>query len=337
MGTDRVKTHAVCWVLASFLIVSSMGAWAAEWEALNGGIDWYPIVEPRLLHFNGDFVLTGVGPNAGLWRSRDGEYWYYLGAAPFAAGLGEETVVFNGKIFLIQGGWDGNNNVWGSSDGVTWEDFGPRPWPDRAFYQTLVFDGKLWVFGGYSLNGNLNDVWYTSDGTNWTQATANADWSPRYSFCAVTDGSLMYVMGGTDNSSPDGNDLFNDVWMSPDGITWILLGEADWSPRSNAGALFVEDGFIVAGGSIYSDGYTISNDVWYSPNAITWTQLTASAPWSPRSGFAMATDGETVMIAGGYDGSDNNETWTTHYGVDWTQKGTTLTPAPWAACVKKFL
>ena len=41
------------------------------------------------------------------------------------------------------------------------------------------FDGKIWVLGG-SAKSYKNDVWYSTDGINWSEATKNAAWSVRW-------------------------------------------------------------------------------------------------------------------------------------------------------------
>jgi hypothetical protein len=42
-------------------------------------------------------------------------------------------------------------------------------WSPRIRLTSLIFDNKMWVIGGYN-----NDVWYSTDGANWTLATASA-------------------------------------------------------------------------------------------------------------------------------------------------------------------
>ena len=42
---------------------------------------------------------------------------------------------------------------------------------------SVVYDGRMWVIGGHSPANDgqdLNDVWWSTDGANWTLATAAA-------------------------------------------------------------------------------------------------------------------------------------------------------------------
>jgi len=67
----------------------------------------------------------------------------------------------------------------------------------------------MWVIGGY--DGSLkNDVWYSIDGISWTQATASAAFSTRYSHSSLVYQSKMWVIGGYDGGGHE-----NDVWYSP--------------------------------------------------------------------------------------------------------------------------
>ena len=58
----------------------------------------------------------------------------------------------------------------------------------------------MWMIGGGTASSSyFNDVWYSSDGVNWTQATANAGLSARYWHTSVVFNSKMWVIGGFDD------------------------------------------------------------------------------------------------------------------------------------------
>ena len=63
----------------------------------------------------------------------------------------------------------------------------------------------MWVLGGSG--PNTNDVWASSNGTNWTQVTPAAPWSPRYGLGVVVFNNQMWVLGGYVDTSG-----FDDVW-----------------------------------------------------------------------------------------------------------------------------
>jgi N-acetylneuraminic acid mutarotase len=87
--------------------------------------------------------------------------------------------------------------------------------PPRSSAESVYFNGKIWILGGHSTGGqNLNDVWSSSDGINWTQVTANAPWSARLEHTSIVFNNKIWVIGGMDDNSG----LLNDVWSSSDGI-----------------------------------------------------------------------------------------------------------------------
>jgi hypothetical protein len=66
----------------------------------------------------------------------------------------------------------------------------------------------MWIMGGSpDWASYYNDVWYSTDGANWT-AILNANWSGRYSFTANVYDDKMWVMGGMWTYSAS----LNDVW-----------------------------------------------------------------------------------------------------------------------------
>jgi hypothetical protein len=127
-----------------------------------------------------------------LWPNRAyheavtlGEYMYIMGGQNFEAAEcapGQPEPCFASVFF---------NDVWRSMDGANWqevkglsanEDTGH--WQGRAGLSAVSFKGKLWVMGGSqgddeSIGGSgrtlYNDVWYSTDGSEWQEATAEID------------------------------------------------------------------------------------------------------------------------------------------------------------------
>ena len=51
-------------------------------------------------------------------------------------------------------------------------------WGNRSEHSVVAYNNKLWLMDGYiNSSTKLNYVWYSSDGSNWTQATSSAEWS----------------------------------------------------------------------------------------------------------------------------------------------------------------
>ena len=153
--------------------------------------------------FKGEMWLLGGwahGPvMSDVWKSKNGVDWEYVTDAPWPGRHQFGAVVFKEKIWVVGG--DLLSDVWSSPDGVTWSlETDNAPWGGRYAPYVCIFDDKLWLMGGqkwemtpygtldYSLPIGFNDVWYSSDGVSWIQATASAPWEPR----SMINGSVVF-------------------------------------------------------------------------------------------------------------------------------------------------
>ena len=135
----------------------------------------------------------------------------------------------------------------------------------------MSFDDKLWILGGSSYGQGIstwfNDVWCTSDGANWTEVTDHAPWHGRSAHAAVAFDDKLWVLGGGYYEGVWVDEhlvLLNDVWYSPDGVTWSELPDTPWSPRWGHAAAVLKGRLWIFGGSTISDGSTLYlNDIWY--------------------------------------------------------------------------
>ena len=207
-------------------------------------------------------------------------------------------VVYKDRLWLLGGWFDSFSapprDVWSSPDGKTWNLVTREaPWKHSDLPMTVVFDDRMWLMGGW-YNGRLpghgasNEVWSSSDGLTWEQATEQAGWSPRLAAGAVVFKGRMWILGGTeDYYFGDDTSLKNDVWSSADGKEWRReVANAPWSPRAYHAAV-VHDGKIwVLGGGNYVPRYQALNDVWCSSDGVHWERVTEHAPWAPRIWFS---------------------------------------------------
>ncbi|MEM2618527.1 MAG: DUF2341 domain-containing protein, partial [Candidatus Hadarchaeales archaeon] len=140
-------------------------------------------------------------------------------------------------------------------------------WSGRYSHTSVVFDNKIWVLGGYASSGYKNDVWYSSDGINWTCATSAASWSARYGHTSVVFDNKIWVLGGYDSSG-----YKNDVWYSSNGTSWTCAtSAASWSARCGHTSVVFDNKIWVLGG--FTSGGVL-NDVWYSSNGTSWIPAT---------------------------------------------------------------
>jgi hypothetical protein len=217
--------------------------------------------------FNGR--LPGYGATNEVWSSTDGIHWEEVTKnAGWSPRIAAGAVVFKDRMWIL-GGTENyyfgdetrlRNDVWSSADGKEWRlEIARAPWSPRAYHAAVVHDGKMWILGG----GNyvpkyhaLNDVWCSSDGVNWTQATGNAAWHPRIWFSSVVYRDRIFVLGGWSNN-PSQN--WGDVWYSRDGKQWTQLrSKVIWKARHEHSTYVYRDKIWIAGGH----AQPLSSEVW---------------------------------------------------------------------------
>lgn len=190
---------------------------------------------------------------------------------------------------------------------------------DRDDHTSVVFNNKMWVIGGYNGSTNLNDVWSSSDGVTWIQATSAAASSGRNSSSVVFN-NKMWLIGGWVDSYPW---ALSNIWFTSDGITWTqATSTAAFNGRAGHTSVVFDNKMWVIGGG---NGSTIFNDVWYSLDGIIWTQATAAAAFSSRSGHTSVVFDNKIWVIGGTNdfygcGGDRfNDVWYSSDGITWTQ------------------
>ena len=214
------------------------------------------------------------------------------------------------------------NDVWYSTDGITWtQATGSAQFPARFGHTSVVFDNKMWVIGGYGgvYPGDcFNDVWYSTDGITWTQATGSAQFPARHGHTSVVYNNKMWVIGGGfSNNWPY---YKNDVWYSADGVTWTqATASAQFPIRSGHTSVVFNNKMWVIGGD-YLFGVTWK-DIWYSTDGVIWTRAIDYAGFPEREGHTSVVYNGKMWVIGGHNSSDLslNDVWYSFDGIIWTQ------------------
>lgn len=192
----------------------------------------------------------------------------------------------------------------------------------REAHGSVLYDNRIWIIGGTALdpgkeNKGRNDVWYSSDGINWTEATQSAAFPPRIGHTTLVFNNRMWVIGGSRSTVP-----LNDVWYSSDGITWTSATDtASFSPRERHSSVVYNNKMWVIGG--YDGQY--KNDTWYSSDGVTWIMATESADFPARNAHTSLVFDERMWIIGGfYNCGDivesKNDVWSSSDGETWIQE-----------------
>lgn len=282
----------------------------------------------------GGWMDSFKDPPRDVWSSADGKEWVKAtGEAAWKHADFPMAVTFKDKMWVM-GGWHGgrlkhasaSNSVWSSTDGAAWKLETPAAgWSPRLAGGIVVFKDRIWVLGGlqkyyYGTDDDLkNDVWSSTDGVKWEQATEHAPWSPRAYQCALVFQDKIWVLGGG-NYLPK-NAAHNDVWSSSDGVHWTRETEhAPWEPRIWFSSVAYRDQLWVLGGSSKAPHKNLG-DVWHSPDGKHWTELKTKDVWRSRHEHSTYVFQDKIWIATGHAYPLKNDVWQLSLPKDWGKGG----------------
>jgi hypothetical protein len=256
-----------------------------QWSGRYGHV--MLVFQDRMWVICGQTTSSTIGND--VWSTQDGITWALQTST---AGVGSRTglggCVFN-NLMWIMGGFQGStvySDVWGSLDGVTWTlAVNPAPWGQRYYFCCVAANNGIYVYGGYNAaNVAQNDVWFSSDGANWTKVNtvSTATFTPRAGAVGLYFNNLLWIIGGESSFGV----YLNDVWSSPDGITWTKTTTAAFgTPRSHMAGCVYGNAMVIIGG--ISAGAPVK-DVYRSLDGVTWFFVSTPAGYSAAFGFAAA-------------------------------------------------
>ncbi len=332
-----MKRTIVAIVIAAFLSASTLAQQQApNWVKVTDAAGWTPrdsqgeVVYNDKLWIFGGWFQSYEAPPRDVWSSPDGKTWKMVEKqAPWKHSDLSMSVVFDNKMWFMGGWYNGrlkghsaSNQVWSSTDGVKWQQAtAGAGWTPRIASAVVVFKDKMWLLGGtenyyFGDDKSLkNDVWYSSDGKTWKQATANAGWSPRAYHQATVLNDKIYVFGGG-NYVPKYHAV-NDVWSSEDGVNWIKETDgAPWHARLWFSSVVYRDHMWVLGG--WSNNPSTNwGDVWYSKDGKTWKELKSKVVWKERHEHSAFVFQDKLWIAGGHARPLSSEVWSLEISPDW--------------------
>ncbi|KAE8990182.1 hypothetical protein PF011_g18452 [Phytophthora fragariae] len=236
------------------------------------------------------------------------------------------------------------SDVVSSPDGIEWtEVLEEAPFRRRYGHSLITFTDssdsveRLTLIGGFSPEP-ATDIWVTTDGASWTEATASTPWAGRGYHCSVVFNSKLWVLGG----SP----INNDVWSTSSVLKgpWKQQSGVPWSPRAAHACATHETMNATVGDSTREEflflmgGWrdTSLRDVWRMDSSGNWEMMTESAPWEPRAWFPVVsfdsrTNGDVQLgprlwvLGGGIVGNGIekmypfSDVWYTRDGVEWIE------------------
>jgi hypothetical protein len=309
-------------------------------NAITGGARGYA----SLTVFQGSLVyIAGTNnPNADpafarndVWKSADGINWTLVtGAAPFSRRLRHVAFVMNNRLWIMGGEVpDGANgtvwalDAWSTSNTSVWTRETTGGMGATYLAQVVQQANRVTLIGGVQ-RGYANNVWQSTNGSDWHELSANAQFSPRETRGVSFQGHVWIIGGGTLEGAGSGA-RSNEIWRSDNGTDWTRVATqgAIFSPRDGHCVVVFNDKLWVIGGwdgDVGSGGtLTRLNDVWSSDDGITWTQHAPAGGviFAPVVGHDAVVFQNKLWVIGGnvQNEADSNEVWSSVDGDTWTQ------------------
>ncbi len=190
--------------------------WTEEKTDLTGFTRFSGRSRHKVVVFNEDILVLigGAQGTTGLsdmWSSSDGKNWIKgdpSGDVALPTIYGHQAIAFNGKIWIFGGSiglFTNVQNIWTLGTGGVLEKITPPEtfFSIRSGHQVVVYDNKIWLIGGTGLDldsnfgERLNDIWYSSNGTDWTLVREQATFLPRTGHQTEVFQDAMWILGGS--------------------------------------------------------------------------------------------------------------------------------------------
>jgi hypothetical protein len=211
----------------------------------------------------------------------------------------------------------------------------------QGFSVALAADGNTAIVGGLEDNSGAGAAWvFTRSGGVWSQqgsklvGTGGVAAAAQYgtSVALSADGNTAIVGGWTDNSATGAAWVFTrsgGVWTQQG--SKLVANDAAGIPRQGTSVALSADGnTAIVGGLGDSSGigavwvFTRSGGVWTQQGSkLVGTGAVGTA--QQGTSVALSADGNTVIVGGPYDNSNDGAAWVfTRSGGVWSQQGSKL-------------
>lgn len=276
---------------------------------------------------DGLFVAVGdnndnVGPNLGYNKwSIDGSNWNNSTTPSMSFDQYRTQVNYNNGLWHSVGAnpYGGPRTIQWSTDGKTWNDSLGYPFPSgggiSGFATGITYGNGLWVASGFCESFPGAGVIWSSDGSNWSNATS-VSWTGSYINGVAFNGSrfVCLPLNGTNPSSLN-------IAYSTDGKSWSSSGITGGNLNNGAGQVSGNGTIwlITSGGGAPNQGkYLI-----YSTDALTWNSTTTFSLCNATTRLTDPYyDGATWWV-GLQNDSNAQAIFYSGNGISWNKAGVT--------------
>jgi hypothetical protein len=216
--------------------------------------------------------------------------WTRVTARAVVPGGANFPVFVQGRTYAVH-----PDRIWSTIDGRSWKG---EPLPEgelnTAYLQYVQHRGAVYALG--AIKGGYGDfvidpvVRRTTDFRKW-ETLGRGNLPKRVFYTAISFRGAIWLLGGD-----DGDNLYNDVWRSTDGLNWInVTARAPWTPRSGSKAFIYKNRLWLIGGA---DASGETNDVWFTPDGVEWIKVTSEISPSRPFGYTPVVYDNKIWLLG---------------------------------------
>lgn len=264
------------------------------------------------LYTYGGWTAVPLESHNDVYRSAgDLSVWERVKDAPWVGrhtyGIGK----LDSALFIFGGDHlSGVFDVWKTTDGSNFsqirQDMNSIIGP-RFLYGACVHNSRLFILGGQSRfedSSGLTDVWTGRHGGAWSCIARNIPFlGKNISGGVASFKDRIWVAGGGIYSNDRSERTYtNEVYSSPDGVSWQREPDAPWTGRQYADLCVWNNRLWMIAGC---DEKNLS-DIWYMTEDGSWHEFQTPPDFEPRHASGVGVyDDKLVIVCGNY----HNDCW----------------------------
>lgn len=205
----------------------------------------------------------------------------------------------------------------GQAQALTWERVNTSGF-DTATQRLVLAPTTEWGdylyagTGGTTDDGNMANIWRTSNGTEWTKVTADGFGDANNNWVAG-----IVIFNGDLYAKVVNNVTGVEIWRTRNGTDWQQVSQDGFGKTANTGESF---GLVVFNDKLYATvcKFAVSTELWHTENGTTWTQddISEFTAAGNTNMYDLMVYGDT-MYAGSYRAA-GAQIWKSTDGSTWT-------------------
>jgi hypothetical protein len=212
------------------------------------------LVDGTNVAYNGSKWVAIGGSNSNcIYTSVNASEWIVATSSAFGTDHRGTSLAFNGDTWVatvieFSRTITTSSNIWYSSDNaVTWFPADNSPFELGNGPRDVAYSSGKWVAVGTGYSKTSN-VWYSTNGSEWTVATGGPFDASREGGKSGTTGAAVYGANNSWIAVGYGRDSNSNIWESTNGIEWFAASGGAFGNNQGGNSILYGGGKWVSGG-----------------------------------------------------------------------------------------